>query len=95
MPPRVETGNWAEHEQKVMISILKVGATLRPKYHQDITSFVETYLHPLGESIKAKEWKSFERVYRNAIDETNKLHENMDTGSFSTNSPRIRLVTTT
>ena len=50
-------GNWklAEHEQKVTISILKVGATLRPKYHQDITSFIEAYLHPLGDSIKAKD----------------------------------------
>jgi hypothetical protein len=43
-------GNWklAEHEQKVTISILKVGATLRPKYHQDINTFIQSYLHPLG-----------------------------------------------
>jgi hypothetical protein len=70
-------GNWklAEHEQKVTISILKVGATLRPKYHQDITSYIEAYLHPLGESIKAREWEKFEHAYRKAVDETNKLHE--------------------
>ena len=70
-------GNWklAEHEQKVTISILKVGTTLRPKYHQDITSFIESRLHPLGECIKAKDWKRFEHAYTNAIDETNKLHE--------------------
>ena len=70
-------GNWrlAEHEQKVTISILKAGATLRPKYHQDITSFIESHLHPLAESIKAKDWETFEHCYKNAVDETNKLHE--------------------
>jgi hypothetical protein len=70
-------GNWklAEHEQKVTISILKVGATLRPKYHQDINTFIQSHLHPLGESIKAKDWKQFENAYDNAVDETNKLHE--------------------
>ena len=70
-------GNWklAEHEQKVTISILKVGATLRPKYHQDITSFIQSHLHPLSECIKAKDWKRFEHAYASAVDETNKLHE--------------------
>src|SRR2546430_7447489 len=49
-------GNWklAEHEQKVTISILRVGATLRPKYHQDITSFIQSHLHPLVKASKQK-----------------------------------------
>jgi hypothetical protein len=70
-------GNWklAEHEQKVTISILKVGATLRPKYHQDINTFIQSHLNSLGESIKARDWKQFENAYKDAVDETNKLHE--------------------
>jgi hypothetical protein len=70
-------GNWklAEHQQKVTISILRVGATLRPKYRHDITSFIQSYLHPLGESIKAKDWGRFEDAYRKAVDDANKLHE--------------------
>lgn len=70
-------GNWklAEHEQKVTISILKAGATLRPKYNEDITKFIQSTLHPLAESIKAKDWTKFEHSYKNAVDETNKLHE--------------------
>ena len=69
--------NWklAEHEQRVTISILKIGATLRPKYHQDITSFIQSHLHSLGESIKAKDWQTFEHSYKNAVEEANKLHE--------------------
>ena len=70
-------GNWklAEHEQKVTITILKAGGTLRPKYHQDISSFIQSHLHPLGESIKAKDWETFEHCYKSAVDEANKLHE--------------------
>jgi len=70
-------GNWklAEHEQKATISILRVGATLRPKFHQDITIFIQSHLHPLGESIKAKDWGRFEHAYKKAVDEANKLHE--------------------
>ncbi len=70
-------GNWklAEHEQKVTISILKVGATLRPKFQEDITRFIQSHLHPLAESIKAKDWETFKHCFKNAVDGTNKLHE--------------------
>jgi hypothetical protein len=70
-------GNWklAEHQQKVTISILRVGSTLRPKYQHDITGFIQSYLHPLGESIEAKDWGRFEDAYRKAVDGANKLHE--------------------
>jgi hypothetical protein len=72
-----KAGNWklAEHEQKVTISILKVGATLRPRFHEDITGFIQSHLHPLAESIKAEDWETFQHCYKNAVDETNKLHE--------------------
>ena len=85
--------NWklAEHEQRVTISILKIGATLRPKYHQDITSFIQSHLHSLGESIKAKDWQTFEHSYKNAVEEANKLHEKYGYGfihyKLSKNSP--------
>src|SRR2546425_12394260 len=47
-------GNWklAEHEQKVTITILKAGGTLRPKYNPDISSFIQSHLNSLGESSK-------------------------------------------
>jgi hypothetical protein len=70
-------GNWklAEHEQKVTISILKVGATLRPKFREDITRFIQSHLQPLAESIKAKDWEQFQHCFKNAVDEANKLHD--------------------
>ena len=85
-----KSGNWklAEHEQKVTISILKTGATLRPKYHQNITSFIQSHLHLLAESIKARDWDTFERCYKNAVDETNKLHEKYGYGFIHYKLPK-------
>lgn len=70
-------GNWnlAQHEVKVVTSILKTGAMLRPKFAQDITSFTLASLHPIGESIRAKDWRKFDEAYKKSIDEANKLHE--------------------
>src|SRR5438105_15851707 len=54
-------GNWklAEHEQKLTISILKAVEIFKPKYHQDITSFIQSPRQPVAESIKAKDWQTF------------------------------------
>ena len=70
-------GNWklAQHELKQIVSLMKVGGTLRPKYSHDITSFIQNHLNPIGDSIDAREWKKFENAYKNGIDESNKLHE--------------------
>jgi hypothetical protein len=70
-------GNWklAQHELKQIVSLMKVGGTLRPKYSHDITSFIQTYLNPLGNTIEAREWEKFETAYEKGIDESNKLHE--------------------
>ncbi len=70
-------GNWklAQHELKQIISLMKAGVTLRPKYSHDITSFIQTNLNPITDSIEAREWKAFESAYKKGIDESNKLHE--------------------
>src|SRR5256886_14100169 len=75
-------GNWklAEHEQKVTITILKAGGNLRPKYHQDISSFIQSHLNPLGERIKAKDSETFEHCYKSAVDQAHKLHEKYGDG---------------
>jgi hypothetical protein len=69
--------NWglAQHELNVIISILKTGGKLRPKYGHDLTSFTQSYLNDIGEKIRAKNWKEFEAVYMKGIEESNRLHE--------------------
>ena len=70
-------GNWklAQHELKQIISLMKAGATLRPKYSHDLNSFIQTHLNSMGDSIEAREWTKFEHEYKKAIDESNKLHD--------------------
>ena len=70
-------GNWklAQHELSMVTSILKMGATLRPKYAHDFAGFTQSHLQPISESIKARDWKRFEDAYKKGIDESNKFHE--------------------
>src|SRR5713226_9890983 len=46
-------GNWqlAKHELSQVISLHKAGATLRPKYAADLTSFIQNYLNPDRKSV--------------------------------------------
>src|SRR3989442_738787 len=90
-------GNWklAEHEQKVTISILRVGATLRPKFHQDITIFIQSHLHPLVKASKPKTGEDSSMPTRKLWMKPTSSMKNMDTDSSTTNSPRTRLTTTT
>ncbi len=70
-------GNWklAQHELKQIISLMKAGGTLRPKYSHDITSFIQHNLNPISDAIEARDWKRLETVFEKGIDESNKLHE--------------------
>jgi hypothetical protein len=72
-----KAGNWklAQHELNVIISIFRAGGTLRPKFHQDFTSFTQSHLNPISEKIRTKDWKEFEDAYKQGIEEANKLHE--------------------
>src|ERR1700751_752971 len=57
-----QAGNWelAQHELNVIISILKTGSKLRPKYSHDLTSFTKLHLNEIGEKIHQRDWKEFE-----------------------------------
>ena len=70
-------GNWAlaKHQLSQVISLHKAGATLRPKYAHDLTSFIQTHLNPIGDAIAAKDWKKFQETYQKGIDGSNQLHE--------------------
>jgi hypothetical protein len=77
-----KAGCWrlAQHELNVVMSLLKTGSTLRPKYSKDFASFTDSSLHPIGESIKAKDWNRFENAFSRAVEETNRFHEKYEYG---------------
>ena len=70
-------GNWklAQYELNTVTSILKTGAMLRPKFAQDIASFTLANLQLISESVKARDWKKFDEVYKKSVEEANKMHE--------------------
>ena len=70
-------GNWrlAQHELKQIDSLMKVGGTSRPKYSQDLTSFIRSNLGPISDAIGSQDWAKFEAAYEDGIKESNKLHE--------------------
>src|SRR5437867_7450127 len=53
-----KAGNWelAAYEEKEFEKILKGAAVARPKYRDDIATFVRLRLAPLVKAIEAKDW---------------------------------------
>ena len=84
--------NWelAQHELNVIISLLKTGGKLRPKYGKDLTSFTQSYLNRIGEKVRAKNWKEFEQAYMKGIEESNKYHEKYGYGFIRYVLPKNR-----
>jgi hypothetical protein len=70
-------GNWmlAQHELNQVVSLQKTGATLRPKFAEDLNSFIRNYLNPISEAIRARDWKGFEEAYKKGIEGSNQFHE--------------------
>jgi hypothetical protein len=75
-------GNWqlAKHQLSQIISLHKAGATLRPKYAHDLTTFIQDHLNPIGDAIASKDWKKFVELYHKGIEGSNVLHEKYNYG---------------
>ena len=70
-------GNWklANHELKQIVSLMKTAGTLRPKYSQDLSKFIDSDLNPISDAVESKDWTRFQAAYKNGIRESDKLHE--------------------
>jgi hypothetical protein len=70
-------GNWdmAEYQLKEAKEIQEVGETTRPGRAKFLKDFESTYLDPLGETIKAKDWKKFEIAFKKAEVGCNECHK--------------------
>ena len=69
--------NWklAQYQLNQVKALFRIGATLRPKYTEDLNGFVISHLDPLSAAISARDWKSFEKSYTSGIKESDKFHE--------------------
>jgi hypothetical protein len=69
--------NWklAHYQLNQVIALFKIGATLRPKFTEDLNNFVKTHFHPIGEAIRAQDWKRFEEAFKKGIEASDRFHE--------------------
>lgn len=69
--------NWklAQYQLNQVKALFRIGATLRPKYTEDLNGFAKSHFDPLGAAISAQDWKAFEKHYTSAIQESDKFHE--------------------
>src|SRR3979409_227875 len=67
-----KAGNWelAADEEKETEKLLKTAAASRPKYRDDIATFIRLRLAPLAAAIEAKDWPSFELAYERGVDDS-------------------------
>lgn len=69
-------GNWdlAAYQLRGLRSLYKKGSTTRPKYAGMLANYAEKIFDPLQQSIAAKNFPEFDKVYRAGIDLANQLH---------------------
>ena len=69
--------NWklAQYQLNQVKTLFKIGATLRPKYTEDLNGFIRSHFDPLSEAINLQDWKAFKKHYNSGITESDKFHE--------------------
>ena len=69
-------GNWdlAAYQIKEALEIQEVGETTRPARAQALKAFEKNYLEPLNEAIKAKDFKKFDKAFKDGIQGCNTCH---------------------
>ena len=69
--------NWklAQYQLNQVKALFRIGATLRPKYTDDLNGFVKSHFDPLSEAIGERDWKAFKNHYASAVQESDKFHE--------------------
>ena len=69
--------NWmlAAYQLSQVTNHMKIGSTLRPKFSEDLNTFIEEYLNPIMDTIKARDWNRFEEAYKKGIEGSNHFHQ--------------------
>ncbi len=69
-------GNWdlAAYQIKEAREIQEVGETTRPARAQALKGFEKNYLDPLDEAVKTKDFKKFDKAFKDGIQGCNTCH---------------------
>jgi len=57
---------------------MEKGAFLRPKYHENMDSFIATELDAVKKAIESSDWDAFEPAFHAMIDAANAYHDFYD-----------------
>ena len=69
--------NWelARYMLKESEKVLTTASVARPKYREDLASFVRDRLDPIADAIERKDWEAFEAAYRRGIADSDTYHD--------------------
>ncbi len=75
-------GNWdlAHYCFRGMKKMFGTGGLTRPKMKGALGSYVDTYLAPIEDAIRAQDWARFADAFRAATDEANRVHHALGYG---------------
>ena len=72
-----KAGNWrlADYFYRSMVKQLKLCATSRPKYADDMTDYLQHDCDPVRTAIRDRDSAAFESAYQHMVDRANHYHE--------------------
>ena len=72
-----KAGNWrlADYFFKSLVKQLRLCATSRPKYDDDMTAYLDEDCAPVRDAIRTRDLQAFESAYARMIDRANHYHE--------------------
>ena len=70
----------AAFQLKEAVNLMQKGTILRPKYEEDMDTFISGDVATLQANIDAEEWDAFEKNFTSMVDQANAYHEKYDKG---------------
>jgi hypothetical protein len=70
----------AAFQLKEAVNLMRKGAILRPKYHDNIERFIAVKVAVVSRAIDAEDWNAFEDGFSAMVDSANAYHEFYDKG---------------
>ena len=73
-------GNWvlADFQLGEIKELMELGMVTRPKYEEDLDTFVRDDLGAIEDGIKAKDWEEFEVAFQQGVRNANDYHKSND-----------------
>ena len=68
----------AAFQLKEAVNLMQKGSILRPKYEEDMDSFISGVVASLQSSIESENWEAFETTFNTMVDQANAYHEKYD-----------------